>query len=169
MENDTSYITSNEQLLRLIEATQGFNFTCEQLKELTQNPNSPFFIVYGCINSLSYGISYSYNDKANHQVPEPELVQVSLLTSDNDVIKITSKTDVNGSEFRVVTNLNAYERIIKNAADFEHEIYGIIEGCELMFLTLIPFKCRQEDRGIAVARQVIDVPTTPPRPRRRTR
>lgn len=146
MTTDGSYITLNERLSELTKLFQGFNFTCEQLIEYTQNPDSHFHIVYGCIKSLSYGIDYSSGHEATNQVPE--LQQVSLRISNKDEIKITSKTNVKGSEFRIATNVNAYERIIKNAADFGHEVCALIEDDKLIICTLLSFQCRPEDMGI---------------------
>lgn len=152
MTSDASRITINEKFLEAIQYALGTDLTCEELKAISYNADSSIKIVFGCIQTLNYGTNYSseYNN--------PELQQV-MLSDVRGKTKLINKTNAKNEGDCVAENLNDFERIFKNAADFGHGIFAIFNHDQLVSVTLRVFECSSGNR-VDIAKS-IDVPHIP--------
>ncbi|QUY44230.1 hypothetical protein [Acaryochloris marina] len=132
-------IDINPEFVRILQSAVGTDLDCEQLKALN---SSSVNIVFGCVQALSY-----IPDLNDQKCNPPELQKV-LLRDIFGQTKSIKKTRSNNDDC-IAENLNDFERIFKNAADFGHEIFAISNGKNLTLATLVINKCNAKNAAQA--------------------
>lgn len=125
-------IQVSQELLDALQYAMGTDLDCDEIMALGDT-DSHINIVFGCVQSLNYASS----NVQGHESPQ---LQKVVLRDIEGRTKAIRKTSPNNDDC-VAINLDKFERILKNAADFGHEIFAIIKNKDLVSVTLGINKC----------------------------